>query len=474
MVDSDQTINSNGDPQNGRRQPDWSALRLRSATIAAVASGHEGGTSLGIAGVGTPRPVVDEVRRSLLRAILANDAIHAVYQPIVSLQERKIVGYEALARGPRRSTLERPDALLAVAQAAGRLEELDWICRGAALKGALAARLDPALLLLIKVHPQALGAPIPEHLVEPMERATSELRVVLELPEAALSGRPAELLRVLAAVRDRGLGVALDNVGADPRQLTWLPFVRPDVVKLNLRMLEQRPEPDVVAILAAVNQQCERTGAVALVEGIETEDHLGAARAMGASLGEGYLFGRPDRLPVRLARPRAPVRLDRRPFPSGETPFEVVTRARESYAGDLDLVSSLARMVEGQAISLARGGVVLGAVPRPDLFASGAQRRWAALAEDSLFAALFGAGLPSQPAPGVRGVSLDSEDPLAGEWSVVVAAPHFAAAMVAREQSRPGADGRPRFDIALTHDRDLVGAAGIALLRRVAIEEAAL
>ena len=43
----------------------------------------------------------------------------------------------------------------------------------------------------------------------------------------------------------------------------------------------------------AVNAHAERTGAVVLAEGIETEEHLATARALGATLGQGWYFGRP-------------------------------------------------------------------------------------------------------------------------------------------------------------------------------------
>lgn len=474
MVDPDRTVSTNGHPHNGARREDASTLSLRSAAIAAVASGRDGGTRLGLAGVGTPRPVVNEIRRSLLRAILANRAIHAAYQSVVSLDTREAVGFEALARGPRRSILEQPDALLKTAEAAGCLEELDWMCRGAAVKGALAARLDPSLLLLVNVHPRALDASVPDDLVDLMQRGASELSLVAELTEAALASRPAALLRVLASVRDRGFGIALGDVGGDPRMLSLLPLVRPDVIKLNLRVLEQRPEPEVAALLAAVNEQCERTGGALLAEGIETEAHLTAARALGATLGQGYLFGRPGRLPMRLGRPEVPVDLGNRArMPGGQTPFEVVSAVRRVRSGNQDLVQSLARLVESQAISLVGGGIVLGSFPRPDLFTSEAQRRWAHLAEDTLVVGVFAPGMRPQPAPGVPGVAIDPEDPLAGEWSVVVIAPGFAAALVAAEQPGLGPDGRPRFDVALTHDRELVAAAGASLLRRVAGEKAA-
>ena len=50
--------------------------------------------------------------------------------------------------------------------------------------------------------------------------------------------RPAELLAAVERLRARGWGVALDDVGADHRSLALMPFVRPDVIKLDLRLVQ--------------------------------------------------------------------------------------------------------------------------------------------------------------------------------------------------------------------------------------------
>ena len=75
--------------------------------------------------------------------------------------------------------------------------------------------------------------------------------------------------------------------------LAFLPLLAPDVVKLDLRLVQERPGPAIAEIMNAVNADAERTGAVVLAEGIETEEHLVMARALGATLGQGWLFGRP-------------------------------------------------------------------------------------------------------------------------------------------------------------------------------------
>ena len=70
------------------------------------------------------------------------------------------------------------------------------------------------------------------------EIRASRLRVFIEVTERALTARPAELLATIERVRRAGVGVALDDVGADDRSLALMPFLRPDVVKLDLRLIQ--------------------------------------------------------------------------------------------------------------------------------------------------------------------------------------------------------------------------------------------
>ena len=67
------------------------------------------------------------------------------------------------------------------------------------------------------------------------------------------------------------------------------------------------------------------------------------------------------------------------------------------------------------------------------------------------------------------GAALDAAESLAGEWNVVVIAPHFAAAFVARDLGdSPDDDRARRFDFCLTYDRDLAVEAARGLLARIA------
>jgi EAL domain-containing protein (putative c-di-GMP-specific phosphodiesterase class I) len=229
---------------------------------------------------------------SALETALAPGGVRSVFQPIVELDTGRVVAYEALARGPE-GPLERPDLLFAAARDDGRLAELDEICRAAAFRGAVGQGLLAPLSVFVNVEPEVLDSAPLDDLLAIAERAPGNLRIVLEITERALAARPAELLQTVDRVRALGWAVAVDDVGADAMSLAFLPLLSPDVVKLDLRLVQDRPGPAVAEIMNAVNAHAERTGAVVLAEGIETEEQLATARALGATLGQGWLFGRP-------------------------------------------------------------------------------------------------------------------------------------------------------------------------------------
>ncbi|MCP9490578.1 MAG: EAL domain-containing protein [Solirubrobacteraceae bacterium MAG38_C4-C5] len=414
----------------------------------------------------TPGPAAGGSETSL-HEVLAGDGLRAVFQPLVELTSREVVGYEALVRGPAGTELERPDALFARARADGLLGELDWACRAAAVRGALDARLPVGLRLFVNMEPEALGVPCPDHLRELWTDA-KDLDVVVEVTERALTSRPADLLHALEAFRELGWAIALDDVGADSRSLALLALLRPDVVKLDLRLIQARPDAETAEIITAVNAYAERTGASVLAEGIENEEHLAAALAAGATHGQGWFFGPPATLPASLESNAPALSSVAHPArAAGTTPFEVVSQVLPARRGAKPLLLAMSWLLERQALALGETAVLLSAFQTAQRFTPGTRERYSHLADRAAFVAALGSGLDGEPAPGVRGATLADDDALKDEWSVVVLAPHFAGALVAIDLGDHGPDDERRFDFALTYDRDLVIDAASSLMGRV-------
>lgn len=409
-------------------------------------------------------PVLDITE---LERILAANAVTTVFQPIVEISSGETVGYEALSRGPRGSQLERPDLLFAAAAAAGRVADLDWLCRVTAVRTALDAGLGRNRSLFINCEPSALGQSCPEPHAAVWRRGLEELDLVFEITERAVTDRPAELSATIAESRAAGCGIALDDLGADVRSLALLPFVEPDVIKLDLRLVQDRPSTDQASIVSAVAAERERTGAVILAEGIENETHVAIARTLGATLGQGWFWGRPGPLPQTSARSwrhRSSVRRNA----DGRTPFEVITAGRSTEAATKALLLPMSHHLENRALKIGEGAVILSAFQSADRFTPATARRYETLARTASLCGALGVGLSEEPVAGVRGASLAEDDALAGEWSVLVIGPHFAGALVAQDLGDTGPDSERRFEFTTSYDRGLVIDAARTLLRRIA------
>jgi EAL domain-containing protein (putative c-di-GMP-specific phosphodiesterase class I) len=402
--------------------------------------------------------------------VLLSDGVSTVFQPIVDLESRAVAAYEALARGPI-GALHAPNALFAAARRAGLLFELDDACRKAAFAAASRLGLVAPHTVFVNIEPEVLDhAPLTD-LLAVADAAPGELRVVIEITERALASRPAELLRTVERVRDIGWGVALDDVGADSASLAFMALLRPDVVKLDLSVVQGRPSPAVAEIMHAVNAYAERSGAIVLAEGIETEEHLVAARCLGATLGQGWLFGRPTADPD----PRPPAQaigLSVEPSPAAQlreqSPFACLPSGVALKRSPKGLLIELSKQLEREAVRLGETCVVVSAFQHSRHFTADTALRYGELAQRTGFVCALGEGLSTEPLPGVRGADLAADDPMRGEWDIVVLSPHFSTALLARDLGDTGPERDRMFEYALTYQRPTVVRAAQSLLSRVA------
>lgn len=400
--------------------------------------------------------------------MLAEGAVHSVYQPIVDLADESIVGYEALARGPASTRFESPGALFGDAARRGLTAELDDLCRERAIEGAFEGGLRPPQSLFVNVEPSTLlsGGDL---LPYTDDLHAGRVRIVAEFTERALASRPAEILHAVDWLRANGCGVALDDVGLNRRSLALLPFLAPEVVKLDMSLIQQRRTTiETAQIVNAVAAEAERSGIVIVAEGIETEEHLLRAKAMGATLGQGWYFGRPGELPdPSTSASVQPIHFHGRATPRATTPFERVARQRDLRQGDKRLLLALSRQLETEAMSLGGETVVLATFQEASFFTPATRARYAELAQRAGVVGALGVGMDAQPAPSVRGAALHPADPLRGEWDVIVINPRFSGAFVARDLGDRGADMTRRFEFFVTYDRELVHNAAIPLISRI-------
>ncbi|MGX7681826.1 sensor domain-containing phosphodiesterase [Jatrophihabitans sp. DSM 45814] len=448
-----------------------SSAELRRSAVGTAATATDAAAARGT-GTGTGGSIAKHRYHAqppwTIDAVIDNDAIRTLFQPVVHLASGAIVGFEALSRGPAGSLLETPMALLAAAAKVGRLGELDWLCRTQATRAAADADLHPDLSWLINVEPAGLVIDCPPRLAAEYMRSRTKLRVILEVVERDVEAHVADLLYATDQARRDSWGIALDDVGADQSSLALLPFLRPDVVKLDMSLVRSAPCAAAAAITAAVRAYAERTGAVILAEGIETLEQEQLAQVFGATYGQGFRYGRPGPLPSTVPAPGhvIPRRGGLVPL-CGRTPFEVLTATSEPQRARRADLLHISQHLEHQAASGAESSVVLACFQDRSYFSASNQRRYHELAQLNAFTVVLAAGLDAKAEPRFRTAPIGPGTGLEREWIVIVISPHYAAAFVARDREDTLSDGERQFDYVFTHDRDCVIAAARSFLQNV-------
>lgn len=238
---------------------------------------------------------------SALSAILAQRSIHSLFQPIICLSQRRILGYEALSRGPSNSPLHSPLNLFAIARQAGRLSELEVLCRENACRRFSELGLEGKLFLNVS----------PESLLEPHYPSGRTLkmleqvglqpsRVVIELTEQTPTDDFQLLSNALHHYRDMGFSIALDDLGAGYSSLRLWSELRPNYVKIDRHFIDGiHQDPLKREFVGSILQIARASKAQVIAEGIELGEELTVLADMGVDLLQGYLLGRPQEFPPR-------------------------------------------------------------------------------------------------------------------------------------------------------------------------------
>ena len=180
---------------------------------------------------------VSEIRRDVslqLRHVLEDRSVTTVFQPIFGFREGRIIGFEALVRGPEGSLIETPGELFAAATVEGVAVELNILCIKEILRAFVARKLEGSLFL--NVSPQLIMQRGFDR--ERAERFLRELglapeRVVIELTEDYPTVDFRLVHESLMLYRSMGFRVAIDDLGEGFSSLRLWSELKPEFVKAD-------------------------------------------------------------------------------------------------------------------------------------------------------------------------------------------------------------------------------------------------
>lgn len=237
-----------------------------------------------------------------LEQLIVFKQITPVFQPIVSLKNGSIHGYESLSRLTHGGCITNPEELFEKARTHGLTSEIEKLCREKALsranelglEGMLFLNVCPALLHK-EGHRPGFTAELLNHL------GIAHSRVVFELTEKTLISDYALFERGVAHYRSQGYLIAIDDLGDGYAGLKMLSQVVPDYVKLAQFLVSDiDTSPTRQALAEALVCFSKKIGARIIAEGIERPEELSYFAALGAEYGQGYLLARPSHQPTQL------------------------------------------------------------------------------------------------------------------------------------------------------------------------------
>ena len=223
--------------------------------------------------------------------LIRERAVTAYYQPLISLQDNSIIGYEALARSSVPG-LENPGLMFQTAQMVSREVELSIICRQRALEGAV--QLAPASRIFVNTHP--LESPTVDLIpsIDILQKRYPHIPIVVEIHEGAVHDIHT-MSETAKAIRDLGAELAYDDFGAGQARLVELVQVPPDYLKFDMCLIRNIDKADAQQrrMLKMLVDMANDIPTITLAEGIETAAEAEACRDMGFHLAQGYHFGKP-------------------------------------------------------------------------------------------------------------------------------------------------------------------------------------
>ncbi len=236
-------------------------------------------------------------RRTRIQRVIEEDAIEMAFQPFFRVEDGQLTGFEALSRFPQDRS--RPvDSWFAEATEVGLGLDLEFL----AVEKALSALplLDPSLKLTINLSPGAIES---ERFLPALARAPVD-RLVVEMTEHAVVEDYERLRIALAGLRERGLRLAIDDVGAGHATFRHILDLNPEFIKLDRTLIHGIHRDSARRALAeALTLYGRRIGCEVVAEGVEEEAELDVIRAIGITRVQGFLLGMPMPLQAALKIP---------------------------------------------------------------------------------------------------------------------------------------------------------------------------
>jgi diguanylate cyclase (GGDEF)-like protein len=237
-----------------------------------------------------------------LQVAITHGQLRPVFQPIVELSSRRVVGVEALVRWDHPSLGElAPDAFLEVAAQSGLLPRVDHaMVIGACAWLAEVDRVEPNLVPWVNVNisPQTLleAGCLDAILAALRTYRLAPSRLGVEVTEYLMAQDADRALRTLHLLRDAGIRISLDDFGTGYSSLSYLQRLPVSTVKIAKSFVDDvETSSGQRALTEAIVAMAKALDMYIIAEGIEHQQQMVLLASLGCMAGQGFGFSKPLR-----------------------------------------------------------------------------------------------------------------------------------------------------------------------------------
>ncbi|MCU7805715.1 MAG: bifunctional diguanylate cyclase/phosphodiesterase [Candidatus Thiodiazotropha sp. (ex Lucinoma borealis)] len=234
-----------------------------------------------------------------LRMALNRNEFHLVYQPQFAIENRKLVGVEALIRWqhPDLGNIS-PAKFIPLAEENGLIHDIGaWVMKTACIQGArwLENNFDFGHIAVNVARPQLQHS----NFIDKVRTILDETefpadRLELEVTEGFIMHNTTHAIQQLEALRVLGVKIAIDDFGTGYSSMSYLKLLPIQKLKIDQSFIRDIPfDTDDMAISEAVIALSKALGLQVIAEGVETEKQVKFLREKGCQEVQGYLFCKP-------------------------------------------------------------------------------------------------------------------------------------------------------------------------------------
>jgi len=237
----------------------------------------------------------EDCMQDLLCSIIRNKDIQTVFQPIISLEDGVVLGYEALSRGPTNTPLQNPEKLFTYAMEQGQLWDLEYLCRTKALEAAHTLRAEGKLFLNVNPNIMSDSKFRQGFTRDYLSRYKIDAEtIVFEITEKEAIVNLSHFKNTVSHYKEQLYQIAIDDVGSGYSGLNILTDIHPHFMKLDMHLI--RDIDTDITKQSLVKSMCEfasHSNISIIAEGIETTEELSKLVELGVHFGQGYYIQKP-------------------------------------------------------------------------------------------------------------------------------------------------------------------------------------